>query len=224
MTRSKSIVLSAILGVILLALVGCGTIVENGQQGGGSTQASGGGGDRPKMAFVPQIVGIPYYDGFEKGAKKAAQKFGIAYKQTGPSTVSSPEQLRIFESLVKQNYDAISISPLDPTSINGAISNAVEEGVTVTTSDADAPKSKREVFVAQATDKALGYTVMDELAKQMDGRGKFGIVSGVPDTASLDSWANFIQERAKKKYPDIELVGGCDTARIARRPCSSPRT
>lgn len=208
MTRSKSIVLSAVLGVILLALVGCGTIVEKGQQGGGSTQASGGGGNHLKMAFVPQIVGIPYYDGFEKGAKKAAQKFGIAYKQTGPSTVSSPEQLRIFESLVKQNYDAISISPLDPTSINGAINNAVEKGVTVTTSDADAPKSKREVFVAQATDKALGYTVMDELAKQMNGRGKFGIVSGVPDTASLDSWANFIQERAKKKYPNIELVGG----------------
>lgn len=205
--------LLVVFGAIVLALASCGTVVEDGGQGGagqGSDQASGraGNGDGPRMAFVPQIVGIPYYDGFEKGAEEAAQKFGIDYTQTGPSTVSSPEQLRIFESLVKQGYDSISISPLDPTSINGAISEAEAKGVTVTTSDADAPKSDREVFVAQATDKALGYTVMDELAKQMGEDGQFGIVSGVPDTASLDSWANFIQERAKDKYPDIELVGG----------------
>ena len=211
MIRSKATVLSVILGAILLALVGCGTIVEEGQQGGGSEDSgreSGGGGDRPKMAFVPQIVGIPYYDGFEAGAQRASEEFGIDYTQTGPSTVSSPEQLRIFESLVKQGYDSISISPLDPTSINGAISEAVEKDVVVTTSDADAPESDREVFVAQATDKELGYTVMDELAKQMNEEGQFGIVSGVPDTASLDSWAKFIQERAKNEYPDIELVGG----------------
>lgn len=78
----------------------------------------------------------------------------------------------------------------------------------MTTSDADAVNSERQVFVSQAEDKALGYVVMDELAKQMGEKGKFGIVSGVAGTASLDSWSHFIQERAATKYPAIQLVGG----------------
>jgi len=176
--------------------------------GAGATPAGGGGGGgKIKMAFVPQIVGIPYYAGFEQGAQEAAAKFGVEFKMSGPSTANSAEQLQIFQSLVQQGYKAISISPLDPTSINSAIAAARAKGVIVTTSDADAPKSERQVFVSQANDKDLGYTVMDELAKQMGEKGQFGIVSGAPDTASLDSWAKFIQERAKTKYPNIQFVG-----------------
>ena len=164
------------------------------------------------MAFIPQIIGIPYYAGFEAGAQKAAAEFGVEFKMSGPATANSAEQLRIFESLVQQGYDAISISPLDPTSINSAITKAREKGVVVTTSDADAVTSDRQVFVSQATDEDLGFTVMDSLAEQMGKKGQFGIVSGAPDTASLDAWAKFIQERAKSEYPDIEFVGGVRNA------------
>ena len=181
---------------------------SGGASGSASTSASGGAGGTIKMGFVPQIVGIPYYAGFEQGAQKAAKQFGVEFKMSGPATANSAEQLRIFESLVRQGYQAISISPLDPTSINSAIAAARAKGVVVTTSDADAAKSERQVFVSQASDKDLGYTVMDSLAEQMGGSGQFGIVSGAPDTASLDAWAAFIQERAKTKYPNIKLVGG----------------
>ncbi len=191
----------------LLALSACGSTdtPDSNAPAGGDSAKSGG---TIKMAFIPQIIGIPYYAGFEAGAQKAAEEFGVEFKMSGPSTANSAEQLRIFESLVQQGYDAISISPLDPTSINSAISKARAKGVVVTTSDADAAGSERQVFVSQATDQDLGFAVMDSLAEQMGGSGEFGIVSGAPDTASLDAWAKFIQERAEAKYPDIKLVGG----------------
>lgn len=160
------------------------------------------------IAFVPQIEGIPYYDGFEQGASAAAEEFGVNFAQTGPATVSSPDQLRIFESLVAQGFDAIAISPLDPTSINASINDAVADGIPVLTSDADAPESDRQVFVSQATDQDLGYTLMDELARQVDESGQIGIVSGIPDTASLDAWVDAMLERMESEYPDMELVGG----------------
>jgi rhamnose transport system substrate-binding protein len=160
------------------------------------------------IAFVPQIEGIPYYDGFEQGASAAAEEFGVNFVQTGPATVSSPDQLRIFESLVAQGFDAIAISPLDPTSINASINDAVADGIPVLTSDADAPESDRQVFVSQATDQDLGYTLMDELARQVDESGQIGIVSGIPDTASLDAWVDAMLERMESEYPDMELVGG----------------
>lgn len=193
--------------VALLALSACGSTStpDSATPAGGDSTKSGG---TIKIAFIPQIVGIPYYAGFEAGAQKAAKEFGVEFKMSGPSTANSAEQLRIFESLVQQGYDAISISPLDPTSINSAISKARAKGVIVTTSDADAVSSERQLFVSQATDQDLGFTVMDSLAEQMGGSGEFGIVSGAPDTASLDAWAKFIQERAKSKYPDIKFVGG----------------
>ncbi len=202
---------------VLLALIvvatGCSTTSKptaaNSGPSGQTGSSGAGKSGNIKIAFVPQITGIPYYAGFAKGAEQAAAKFGGAqFTMTGSSTASSAEQLQIFQSLVQQGYNAISISPLDPTSINSAISAARAKGVVVTTSDADAKNSARQVFVSQADDKALGDVVMDELAKQMGGTGKFGIVSGAPGTASLDSWSHFIQMRASTNYPKIQFVGG----------------
>lgn len=206
MKRSKYLSGVAVAATLLLTACGSTDKPQSATPAGGASKAAGGGD--VKIAFVPQITGIPYYAGFEQGAQKAAEKFGVQFKMSGPSTANSAEQLRIFESLVQQGYKAISVSPLDPTSINSAISSARAKGVVVTTSDADAPKSERQVFVSQANDKDLGYAVMDSLAEQMGGKGEFGIVSGAPDTASLDAWAMFIQERAKTKYPEIKFVGG----------------
>lgn len=190
----------------IFALAACGST----ESPDSATPAGGSGGSEGgiKMAFVPQIIGIPYYAGFEAGAQQAAEEFGVEFTMTGPSTANSAEQLRIFESLVQQEYDAITISPLDPTSINSAIAQARADGVVVTTSDADAADSERQLFVSQADDMELGYTVMDSLAEQMGNEGQFGIVSGAPDTASLDAWTKFILERAETEYPDIEFVGG----------------
>lgn len=165
-------------------------------------------GDGYLIGFIPQIEGIPYYDGFAQGAQAAAEEFGVSYEQTGPATVSSPDQLRIFESLVSQGFDAIAISPLDPTSINSSISSAVADGIPVLTSDADAAGSDRQVFVSQARDKDLGYALMDDLARQVGESGQIGIVSGIPDTASLDAWVDAMLERMEAEYPDMELVGG----------------
>lgn len=173
-----------------------------------ASDAQAGGDGGYLIGFIPQIEGIPYYDGFAQGAKDAAEEFGATYEQTGPATVSSPDQLRIFESLVSQGYDAIAISPLDPTSINSSINSTVADGIPVLTSDADAPDSDRQVFVSQATDQDLGYALMDDLARQIGESGQIGIVSGIPDTASLDAWVDAMLERMEAEYPDMELVGG----------------
>jgi rhamnose transport system substrate-binding protein len=212
----------AALAASALVATACGTAEDNGGglaedlAGGEDTTATDDGEDGEsagadgdyRIGFIPQIEGIPYYDGFRQGADAAAAEFGVTYEQTGPATVSSPDQLRIFESLVSQGFDAIALSPLDPTSINSSINSAVAAGTPVLTSDADAPGSDRQVFVAQALDQDLGYALMDDLARQIGESGQIGIVSGIPDTASLDAWVDAMLERMEAEYPDMELVGG----------------
>ena len=73
--------------------------------------------------------------------------------------------MKILDGLVSQQFDAIAVSPLDPTSINSSMAAAAAAGVKMATSDADAPDSAREVFVSQATDAALGGAVIGNEAE-----------------------------------------------------------
>ncbi|NBE99712.1 MULTISPECIES: autoinducer 2 ABC transporter substrate-binding protein [Nonomuraea] len=191
--------------VTAIALAACSTV---GGPAGQSAAPSTGGGEGPKVAFVSQVEGVPYFSAFKDGAEKTAQSLGMSYTQAGPSTADATEQLRIFNSLVQQGYAAIAVSPLDPRSMNPAIAAARKKGIVVITSDADAPDSERQLFVQQASDAALGATVMDEIAKAMGGTGEYGIVSGAADTQTFNSWVAEARKRQQSTYPALELVGG----------------
>jgi ABC-type sugar transport system substrate-binding protein len=161
---------------------------------------------KPKVAFVPQIVGIPYFNAMEAGGKDAAEKFGVDFVYTGPTDTNPAEQLRIVNGLIDQGTSAVSLSVLDASSIDPDIKKAKENGIKIFTSDSDAPKSDREVYVAQALDQDLGFTIIDELAKRIDQAGTVGIVSGEATATNLNTWIQYMQQRVKEKYPNIKLL------------------
>lgn len=164
-----------------------------------------------RIAFVPQIQGIPYYVSMENGGKAAAAKFGATYLQQGPTSTSAADQLRIFESFVNQGFDVVAVSPNDIETLKPAIAKAVAKGVKVITSDADAPGTDRLLFVAQALDQDLGFTVMDELVKRIGEKGQVAVVSDSPTIQSLNNWIAAIEERAKTKFPGIQIVSVSNT-------------
>jgi rhamnose transport system substrate-binding protein len=170
-----------------------------------------------RVAFVPQIQGIPYYVAMEEGAKAAAAKFGVEYVQQGPTTTSAADQLRIFESFVNQGFNVVGVSPVDVESLKPAIARARAAGVHVITSDADAAGSEREFYVAQAKDQDLGFTILDEMVSRVGEEGKIAIISDAPTITSLNNWIAAIQERAKTKYPKLEIVSVDHTDGTAAR-------
>src|SRR5215218_10276891 len=94
--------------------------------------ACGGGGtgsNEMRVAFIPQLTGIPYFTAMEKGGDRAAKDLGVEFRYTGPTQTDAPEQVRIMESLTRQRFDAVSVSVLDPASISPAIAKAREQGV-----------------------------------------------------------------------------------------------
>ena len=175
----------------------------------GSTEAAKteeGTGDKVKIAFIPQLIGIPYFSAMESGGKKAAEDLGVEFLYTGSTQASAAEQVKIMDSLIKQGVNAISLSVLDSSSTNPYIKKAQEAGIKVYTSDSDAPDSTRDFYVAQALDKDLGTTLMDCLGEQMGGSGKVGIVSGESTATNLNTWIDYIKQRQEVKYRDIEIV------------------
>src|SRR6476620_8717354 len=65
---------------------------------------------KPKVAFVPQIVGIPYFNAMEEGGKDAAAKLGVEFIYTGPTDTNPADQLRIVNGLIDQGVKAVSLS------------------------------------------------------------------------------------------------------------------
>ena len=198
----KSLIAIAAIGVLLLSA--CAGTTSPGETAGESAEPTA---SEIKVAFVSQIEGIPYFAGMKAGGERAAQDLGITYTHTGPAKADSTEQVRIFDNLIAQGYSAIAVSPLDPTSIANSMSKAQAAGIHVATSDADAPGTSREVFVAQASDAGLGAAVMDALATAMGSEGEFGIVSGSADWATGNAWVKAALDRAASTYPNMTLVG-----------------
>lgn len=159
-----------------------------------------------KVAFVPQIIGIPYFDAMEAGGKEAAAKFGVDFIYQGPVDTNPVDQMQIVQNLIDQGVNAVAVSVLDASSIAPVVEAAKAKHVALFTSDSDAPKSGRALYVAQATDEGLGDAIIDEMVKRVGEDAKIGIVSGEATASNLNAWIGFMQARAKAKYPKLKLL------------------
>ncbi len=159
-----------------------------------------------QIAFVPKLVGIPYFNAMEKGGNQAAKELGVDFVYTGSTTADSAAQIQIVDNLITKGVDAISVAPDDPAAISPILKKAQDKGIKVYTSDTDAPGSVRAVFVDQALAEDIGNTTMDELAGAMGGAGEYAIVSCGPTAQNLNAWIAIEKKRQAAKYPQMKLV------------------
>ncbi len=165
------------------------------------------------VAFIPQLIGIPYFNAMEAGGKAAAERFGVNFIYQGPIDVSAPEQLRIFDALIAQGVDAIAIAVLDETSICPAMERAAAAGLIPFTSDSDAPNCPaRRLFVCQALNEDLARAIIDGIAIRLSpgdpykAVGKIAFVSGYPTAVNLNTWMDLMEEYVNAKFPGLKIV------------------
>jgi len=162
--------------------------------------------EKKKIAFVPQLIGIPYFNAMEAGGHRAAADLGVEFIYIGPVDTNPVDQLQIVQNLIDQGVDAISVSVLDASSIAPVVEMARAKGIKLYTSDSDAPQSGRAVYVGSATDESLGATLIDELVKRVGDKAKIGIVSGEATASNLNIWIDFMKKQAAAHYPDLVLL------------------
>lgn len=161
---------------------------------------------KTQVAFVPKLIGIPYFNAMEKGGMQAAKDLNVEFVYTGPTTADSAAQIQVVDNLITKKVAAIAVAPNDPTAIAPILKKGKDRGLKMFTSDTDAPDSIREVFVNQALAEDIGNTTMDELAKAMGGKGEFAIVSCGPTAQNLNAWIEIQKKRQAAKYPQMKLV------------------
>jgi rhamnose transport system substrate-binding protein len=158
-----------------------------------------------KIAFVPKLIGIPYFNAMEEGGNQAAKDLGVEFIYTGPTTADVAKQAEIVDNLITRGVNAIAVAPNDPAAITPVLKKAKARGIVVMTSDTDGAQDVRDVFVNQAAQDQIGYTTMDELAKAMNEEGEFAIVSCGPTAWNLNTWILY-ELKELGKFPKMKLV------------------
>src|SRR3954449_5538517 len=206
MRMTRTMRLTASLGLAaLLTLTACG-------QGSGGSASSGGSGsgssgdNNYKIAFVPKLQGIPYFEAMNTGGKKACEELGCTWLYQGPVEADPAAQADIVRSYIQQGVDALIVAPNDPDSMAPLLKQAADAGIKVATSDTDAPNSVRQVFVSQASTEGIGQALTDALMEPMGGKGKYAIVSCGQTAENLNSWIEVQKAYTAQKYPDAQIV------------------
>ena len=162
------------------------------------------------FGLVAKSQSNPVFQAARVGAEDAAKELGAKYGVTikidwrTPNDEDAQKQADAIEQLVLNGADGIAVSSTDANKTTDAINHAVDSGVPVACFDSDAPNSKRFVMYG-VDDMQCGEQVMEELAKELDGKGTIAILAGNQNAPNLQARVKGVRE-VLKKYPDIKLV------------------
>jgi rhamnose transport system substrate-binding protein len=157
------------------------------------------------IAFVPKLIGIPYFTAMQQGMIAASKRFGGKFIYEGPTTASVSGQDEYVKTLIAQHVSAVGVSANSATSPCPLYAQAVKAHIVTYASDSDVSCPTNELWVEQATSQAIGFAAVDILASEIHGSGDVAIVSAGSTATNLNAWIGYMKARLKR-YPRLHLV------------------
>ncbi len=99
---------------------------------------------KPRVAYVGNAI-APFWTIAEKGARKAADEYGVQVEVRMPVHAAA-DQKRMVEELLASGIKGIAFSPADPTNQLDLMQEIARNSILIT-QDSDAPESPRLCFV-----------------------------------------------------------------------------
>ena len=151
------------------------------------------------MAF--QEMNNEYFIVMREALESAAESIGAEVMYTD-ARHDVNKQISDVQDMVTKGIDILLINPADSVGIEAAVEYAKGEGVYVIAIDAQA-NGPIDSFVGSKNYDA-GYLAGQEMAKDLNGKGKVAILDGIPVVPILERVKGF--EDAMAEYPDLEIV------------------
>ena len=189
---------TAALAVTALLLTGCAGST-------GSTEGSDSEGGDTSVTFIPKSLGNKYFEASDKGAAAAADELGMAFKEEGPTSTGSADQVPFIQTAIQTGQKSIAIAANDPTTVCNDLKQARSQGIKVVAYDTNADCS--DVFVNQATVDGIAEGLVELTANHLgEEGGTIAILSGGANAANLNAWVEAIQALIKKDHPNITVA------------------
>jgi ribose transport system substrate-binding protein len=166
------------------------------------------------------------------GLKKRFGELGIKVIAVTDANFKPEKQVSDIETVMAKSPDIIVSIPTDPVATAGAYKKAASAGVKLVFMD-NIPKGfkpgKDYVSVVSADNYGNGVAAADLMAKELDGKGKVGVIFHAADFFVTQQRYEAFKKTMADNYPDIEIadekgIGGPDFAGDAEKAASAMLT
>jgi ribose transport system substrate-binding protein len=155
-----------------------------------------------RYVFVATNTGLPYWHEAQAGFLDAAKTLGVKGELIGPTGYAPNAELVAFRQVVEEYPSGICLSAARPEIFQVEIDKAVALGIPVICVDADAPDSKRLVYIGTDNFKA-GRESLRQMAALVPN-GNIVVIS-IPGQRNLDDRVAGVAD-ALKNFPAIKIT------------------
>jgi AI-2 transport system substrate-binding protein len=124
------------------------------------------------VVFVPKVTENAFFESANAGAQAYAQKRGFKVRYEGSPDADIALQEAIINRASEEKADALCVSSLDATALDGVMKKAMAAGIKVTTWDSDVSGDARQIMVSQGTADQLGRMLVEMGARSLNNRGR----------------------------------------------------
>ena len=206
-SAKRRLLASAVVLVASATLAACSSSTTSAPSGSGSPD-SGGLKTGLKAYVIPKLLGAQYFtiaDSAKSGGAIAGlQALGETGTETSGTAATPASELPAIQAAITKGANVLIVSATDPNALCPTLKAAMAKGITVVTYDSDAPTC-RDLFVNQASSKAVGDSLVDLMAKQIHDSGDIGIVSAAASATNQNAWIGYMKQELAK-FPKIHLV------------------
>ncbi len=161
---------------------------------------------RLRIGLMPKLVGIPYFNACETGAREAAEELGVELVYDGPDTADSNRQVEILNSWIVRGFDVLAVAPNNPEAVAPILQRARRRGLRVISWDTDAAPEAREYFCNQIANQEMGRALVEILAAEAGDSARVSLVSGTETASNQNAWMAAMREYAAVHYPEMVFV------------------
>ena len=192
----KSRTFAACIALLLVAAIPMSVFA-----GGGGEKAAAG---QKTFAIVYPIV-HPFFEPVTKMAEEYGKGKNVKIVTFAPEGTLVNQQIQIMEDLISKKVDGIALCATDPVALAPYVNKAIDAGIPTIAFESDMPESKRQAFMGTHNYRAgvhLGHVV----GRELNGKGKMIICTGLPTQASLNERIRGIQECLAANYPGVKIA------------------
>ena len=180
------------------------TIVDR-REAGSAPSSPPSGPKKLTIAMMPKSKGNAYFIACKRGADEAVAELGVDLIWDGPTDTDPARQNEVVEAWITRGVDVIAVAVENRAGLASVLRKARARGISVVTWDADTEPDARDFFVNQATPEGIGYALMDEAARVLEGKGEFAMITASLTAANQNEWRRHIEARLAERYPEITM-------------------